>query len=134
LPWWLWWKILYDRGFDLKHPELRGLGYKEYNKQWREKRKELALGESDRAKARRRNYEYERKYGITTSDYEALITEQDGLCAICREPCVTGKRLSVDHDHKTGQIRGLLCYQCNVGLGNFKDRKELLESAVRYLS
>lgn len=118
----------------MKHPELKGLGYKDYNKKWREKRKILALGESEKAKARRRNYEYKRKYGITTSEYEDLLSKQGGLCAICKGTCITGKRLSIDHDHETGEIRGLLCYQCNVGLGNFKDNKSILENAVRYLT
>lgn len=72
------------------------------------------------------------KYGITEIDYERLLVEQGGACAICRNPS-TGRRLSVDHDHDTGRVRGLLCFTCNIGLGSFKDSILRLESAIEYL-
>ncbi len=70
--------------------------------------------------------------------YLRLFEEQDGVCAICGEPetaVLRGRtlKLSVDHDHETGVIRGLLCHACNLGLGKFKDRVELLEKAIAYL-
>ena len=62
-----------------------------------------------------------------------LHQAQDGKCAICgKEP--EDRRLAMDHCHATGRIRGLLCMHCNVGLGMFKDKKELLEQAIAYLS
>ncbi|GGP31473.1 hypothetical protein GCM10010501_72640 [Streptomyces libani subsp. rufus] len=81
------------------------------------------------------------RYGITAEDYEALLEAQGGACAICREPCTTGNRLSVDHDHECcpgrrscGKcIRGLLCTRCNPGIGYFRDNVELLRRAVAYL-
>jgi hypothetical protein len=58
-----------------------------------------------------------------------MFDEQGGLCAICRE----GKAAHVDHDHATGVVRGLLCFNCNGGLGNFKDQPERLHAAIGYL-
>lgn len=75
-----------------------------------------------------------RKFGVTVDDYEARLEQQGGVCGICGERCDTGRRLAVDHDHDTGAIRGLLCRGCNTGLGNLKDRPDLLASALIYLS
>lgn len=76
-------------------------------------------------------------YKITLESKKALYVAQGGLCAICRRtPTGRDKRsetLHVDHDHATGKIRGLLCINCNQGLGSFKDDRELLEMAVKYL-
>ena len=63
---------------------------------------------------------YRRKYGITVERYEALLAEQNGLCAICNSPAKNGRRLSVDHDHETNEVRGLLCVSCNTGVGYFE--------------
>ena len=75
------------------------------------------------------------RYGITLEEYEAMLTEQGGVCAICGLPENDRykRRLSVDHDHETGAIRGLLCHMCNTGLGKFTDSSELLTSAANYL-
>lgn len=53
------------------------------------------------------------KYGITVEEYDLLFTFQGGCCYVCKKPCPTGRRLAVDHDHQTGQVRGLLCVNCN---------------------
>lgn len=76
-----------------------------------------------------------KKYGITLADYEDRLGSQGGACAICRvaEPGRGRKHFCVDHDHKTGAVRGLLCMNCNDGLGRFKDRPEVLLAAVEYL-
>lgn len=75
------------------------------------------------------------KYGITGNVYDFLLKGQDYLCRICHKtPEENGKDLSVDHDHSTGDIRGLLCQKCNTGLGMFEDDPILLESAVVYLT
>jgi len=58
-----------------------------------------------------------------------MLAEQDGLCAICR----TAPAAHVDHDHDPGKVRGLLCFNCNGGLGQFKDQIHLLEAGVAYL-
>ena len=74
-------------------------------------------------------------YGLTLDDYSAMLVEQSGVCAICgKEEAVSSKGvLSVDHDHKSGKVRGLLCDTCNRGLGHFFDNTELLTKAVLYL-
>jgi len=66
-------------------------------------------------------------------DYEDMFVRQGGVCALCYEPCETGKRLAVDHDHTTGRIRSLLCSGCNTGLGKFRESQELLRNAADYL-
>jgi hypothetical protein len=75
---------------------------------------------------------------LSHDDYNKTVKDQNNNCKICGESesgMFQGKqkRLSVDHDHKTGKIRGLLCCSCNVGLGVFKDSPELLRKAIKYL-
>ena len=72
------------------------------------------------------------RYGIIEFDYDELAKAQENKCAICGlQP--TKKRLDLDHCHITKQIRGLLCNNCNRGLGHFKDNVELLSNAIEYL-
>lgn len=74
-------------------------------------------------------------YGITSNQYDALLVAQAGLCAICKRPekARSKKFLAVDHDHNTGEIRGLLCHKCNAGLGHFDEDSDLLADALAYL-
>jgi hypothetical protein len=77
--------------------------------------------------------------GLTEADYDNLVKIQNGLCAICKKPetssnqHVLQKRLAVDHCHKTGKVRGLLCSKCNRGIGYFNDSTDLLYKAIIYL-
>src|SRR5579859_4312155 len=81
-----------------------------------------------------RNCQYRRKFGIVLADYERMLDQQDGKCAGClRDRSEFKVRLAVDHDHKTGRIRGLLCADCNQALGRLKDSKETLLRLVNYL-
>jgi len=79
-----------------------------------------------------RNGHLKHKFGITVEIYEQLLEDQNGECAICHNP-PRAKRLSVDHDHATGQIRGLLCDFCNVGIARLQDNIEILQAAISYL-
>lgn len=72
------------------------------------------------------------KYGITVEEYDEKFAAQGGLCAICG--LASAVRLCVDHRHSDGVVRGLLCKDCNVGIGLLKDSPANLESAIRYLS
>jgi len=79
-----------------------------------------------------------KRFGITLDQYNKMFEEQDGRCAICgKEETIIRHSddvsLAVDHDHKTGKIRKLVCHSCNVGLGFFSDDVELLEKAIKYL-
>ena len=76
-------------------------------------------------------YDRRKKYGISKVDYEKLIENQNGLCAICKTKPIF---LCVDHDHATNIIRGLLCGRCNKGLGHFGDDVIRLQKAIEYLS
>jgi hypothetical protein len=80
------------------------------------------------------------KYGITLDDFNKMFKEQNGVCKICKRESymyderIKGmKNLAVDHCHKTGKVRGLLCTKCNQGLGNFEDNIESFNNAIIYL-
>lgn len=79
-----------------------------------------------------------RKFGITHAEYAELYKRQNGLCAICFMPETATrngkvKSLAVDHCHESGNIRGLLCSDCNTGIGKLKEDKSILLAAIRYL-
>ncbi len=74
-----------------------------------------------------------RRYGLSAEEYEGLIALQGSACGICGEPPVDGGTLFIDHDHKTGAPRGLLCSRCNTGLGFFSDDPDRLRSAASYV-
>jgi hypothetical protein len=80
-----------------------------------------------------------RLYGISDEDYQSLLESQHNKCAICATAAPDlnkehRKYFSVDHDHNTGKIRGLLCNQCNLGIGCLNDDPELLRKATSYLT
>lgn len=89
-------------------------------------------------KARRKTASHEKRvqttYGLGEGDYGRLYEMQGGLCAICRRANGRTRRLSVDHDHATGAVRGLLCRPCNTMLGHGRDSVEFFERAVEYLN
>jgi hypothetical protein len=75
-----------------------------------------------------------RKYGITAQIFDKMLEDQCGRCAICGTHFESSKNTNVDHCHTTGKVRSLLCKQCNIGLGHFKDSVQILENAVQYLN
>lgn len=85
-------------------------------------------------------YSILKRYNLKPNEYTNLLKSQKGVCAICKKSEISitpfknkTKRLSVDHNHKTGKIRGLLCNNCNLALGNFKDSIRNLKNAIKYL-
>lgn len=74
-----------------------------------------------------------REFGLTIEQYEIKLSEQNGVCAICRRVCATNRNLSVDHDHQTQKVRGLLCVKCNTMIGLADDLSERLLLAAQYL-
>lgn len=83
----------------------------------------------------RANSHLKRRYGITLDDYDKMLKLQDGKCAICgTSELAKGKsRFAVDHCHSTGKVRGLLCTNCNSGIGKLQDDKDLVMKAYEYL-
>jgi Recombination endonuclease VII len=83
----------------------------------------------------RRAYLRRKNYGLTDADFWAMFESQSGVCAICMDPLTLDYQtgLHIDHDHKTGKVRGLLCGRCNAGLGHFRDRIDLCLAAHKYL-
>jgi hypothetical protein len=88
-----------------------------------------------------RNRHLKHKYGISINDYNNMVEEQGSSCAICSQKFDLSDQhverkhsLVVDHCHKTGVVRGLLCDKCNRGLGYFKDSPSFLKEAIRYLN
>jgi hypothetical protein len=97
-------------------------------KNWRNKNKEKCYEVS-------RKNQLMRNFRITEREYIELLVKQNGECAICGASSAdaAGSKLCVDHDHSTGEIRGLLCRRCNAGLGFFNDDKELVKEAASYM-
>ena len=93
----------------------------QYTRQWRKDNEDYV-----------RDREYRKRFGITKAQYDALLSEQGGSCAICKST-PGRRRLDVDHCHLTGKVRGLLCETCNKTLGFFNDDPELLKAALKYL-
>lgn len=74
-----------------------------------------------------------RNYGIGPDEFDALLSKQNGRCAICGTDDPGTRKFNVDHDHETGKIRGILCQRCNLAIGHFKDNLDIMENAMRYV-
>lgn len=97
-------------------------------KEWKNNNKEVI-------KQTNKEFNLRVNYGLTIEDYNNIFNSQNGCCAICnRHQMNFKKNLAVDHDHNTGEVRGLLCHNCNTGLGQFKDNIELMKSGIDYLN
>lgn len=104
------------------------------------KYRKLLWRKNHRAKLTKEQRKYVRakKYNLNAIEYLTLEREHNNLCAICNQPETTSNQhgpvpLSIDHDHKTGKVRGLLCARCNHLLGRAQDSIEILNSAIKYL-
>lgn len=105
---------------------------KEFHSRNREARVESMKASYEKIKLKSH---YKNTYGITLEDYNSMMVEQGCKCAICNvHQDEVNKRFSVDHNHSTGEVRGLLCHNCNTSLGHFKDNVDILESALKYLT
>lgn len=97
-------------------------------------RKRFKKQSADYQSLAKRRWHLKLRYALSIDAYIGLYQSQGGKCAICRKELVINARSThVDHDHKTTLVRGILCTQCNSGLGYFKDKTEYLESAIKYL-
>jgi hypothetical protein len=142
-------KLEYDKAWKAAHPEKQV----QYRREWRgrnpEKRHEEYIKNKEKVleqnKAWRASLTEEqkdtmqwraklRRYGITLEDYNAMFAEQGGKCAICgAHQSELPAPLFVDHNHETGQVRKLLCRNCNLVLGFARDNIEILKVAISYL-
>lgn len=95
---------------------------KEDNLKWRERNRE-------RLKKQMRAGHLRRRYGLTVEQYNEMVITQHGVCWIC----YIKKPLFIDHNHTSGRVRGLLCDECNKGLGHFRENKDHLLAAIHYL-
>ena len=91
-------------------------------------------------KERKNGYRILYKYKLPLEKYKQMLKEQNNLCAICGMPETRKlpksdkvRSLTIDHNHETGEVRGLLCHHCNVGIGHFKDDIERLQKGIDYL-
>lgn len=124
----------YRDRFNARHPNYQ----RGYQKQWRsmsiEERTAWRLRERNRHRDSNLRSCLKRYYGMTLEDYNAMLSRQSGRCAACgKAPPVGGKRLYVDHDHATGNVRGLLCQHCNSAIGFAGDDVSVLRSLISYL-
>ncbi len=85
----------------------------------------------EKSKASRKKHHLKSKYGLTIADVVEMQKQQGNKCAICG--CKFNKPHHIDHDHNTGAVRGLLCGECNLGLGKFRDSLFILKAAIQYL-
>ncbi len=135
----------YQREWQRAHPrtDLSGPEYREKMRlRMKAKRAEDPEGTNSRSRAwkaanpdRVRGYNL-RRYGIGPDDFAAMVKAQDGRCAICRQvpqPDRMGRAFQVDHCHKSGKVRALLCTNCNLMLGNGRDDIAILEAGIAYL-
>lgn len=83
------------------------------------------------ANKRSRASELRIKFNLSTEEHREMYVKQNGKCLICKKQC---EIMDTDHCHKTNKVRGLLCHNCNVGIGQFQDDPVLTEQATRYLS
>ena len=96
-------------------------------KKWREANKEKLLSEA-------RDKNLKNLYGISEKDWEELFDSQGRVCAICSGDKHHGRNWHTDHDHLTGQIRGILCSWCNTALGKFQEDSKIMMAAISYIN
>lgn len=115
---------------------------KEESNQWnkenpekhRQSQKKYFDNHKEKEWERGRRIKLKRDYNLTLEQYNQMFVDQNGVCDICKENPSKGKQLCVDHDHNTGKVRGLLCNNCNFGIGFLKDSINNLSEAIKYLS
>lgn len=118
----------------MSRPNKTGVVWKAKGEDEKEKmrhyQREYKLRNRDFYRKSQKTYELRVRYGLSYEDYEELLVKQDGKCAICNRI----RKLHVDHCHDTGRVRGLLCNNCNCGIGNLQDDPKIIKKALEYLS
>lgn len=125
----------YDRINSEHIKKLRRKRYKQDPEKYKERSRKYQKSHIQEKK----EYDLKRKFGITQEEYNKILKDQNSVCFLClnvetrKHKNTITQRLSIDHDHKTGKIRGLLCNNCNRGIGLLQDNSEILKRAVFYL-
>lgn len=112
------------------------------NSKWRQHNRALVSGRQQTYRERmlaidpdwERRASYKKRYGLTLAEYDEMLAQQQHRCAVCLGGPRGRKRFHVDHDHQTGEIRGLLCWRCNSVLGNVEENADVLLRMIAYLS
>jgi hypothetical protein len=134
-------KATYDKKHRERNLERDRVYRKEYNARPEVKAMKSAYGKvrhqrpgiKERSAAQCLANSLRRKYGLTVSGREAMLAEQGGACVICRSSIWGKLGPHIDHDHKTGRVRGILCHHCNHMLGYARDNIVIMEAAIAYL-
>lgn len=130
--------VVSQKKYQEKHKEEIKSNHKKYQEEHKDYIKEIRKPYLEKNKDLIKNTHIKREYGITIKEFKFMLGKQEGRCAICGQP-ETMKRsgklvsLAIDHGHTHGKVRGLLCANCNAGLGKFKDNVLLLNKASNYL-
>jgi hypothetical protein len=87
------------------------------------------------AKYRKQHNQYlkKRRYGVTQDQFEKMLVDQNNMCKICGNEFKSTKDTHIDHCHDTNVVRGILCNNCNMALGQFNDNLDIMENAIKYL-
>lgn len=129
----------YDKIYCAKNKEkirLRGLKYRAENAEYIKAKKADHFQRNKKVIQERWNKQVLRyRFGITPQQYDKMLSDQGGVCKICKKFRLTKAqgRMGVDHCHKTGKLRGILCDWCNVGIAKFEDNESFLIEAITYL-
>ncbi len=99
----------------------------------REREIKLQRWKSPERQRDQRNRNLKRRYDLTGEQYDSMLTDQQGLCFICKSTNKDGRGLSVDHNHTTNEVRALLCGNCNLIVGNCKEDPAILLQVIEYL-
>ncbi len=108
--------------------------YRDNIETFHSRQKQQRLDPEYRKKAR--EYKLKRVYGLTVSEYDVIFKNQNSKCAICGEELKiknNRRKFVIDHSHKTGKVRGLLCFPCNTSLAFLKENKQSFLNAIKYL-
>lgn len=113
----------YNKNYYRNHQEK----INKYNREWQKKNR-------SKLHASCRRHRLKKNFGLTIDQYSQLLEKQNRKCAVCKVFNNSQRHFPVDHDHVTGKVRGLLCPNCNMAIGMFKENKEIIKAALDYLS
>lgn len=132
----------YEKTFAMRHPNSNKERSERYRNANLDKARKASLtsyhktreANPDEVYKKKRDLMLKRNYGISVSEYDELLQSQNNVCAVCHKPEPWRRGyLHVDHNHKTGQLRGLLCSKCNLALGHANDDVNILRALIRYI-